>query len=40
MTFHFAYGSNMSRTLMGARCPGAVALGIATLSGWGFVINP
>jgi len=30
----------MSRTLMGARCPGAVALGIATLSGWGFVINP
>jgi len=30
----------MSRALMGARCPGAVALGIATLSGWRFVINP
>jgi hypothetical protein len=40
MTFHFAYGSNMSRALMGARCPGAKALGVATLSGWRFVINP
>jgi len=40
MTLHFAYGSNMSRALMGARCPGAVALGPATLSGWRFVINP
>jgi gamma-glutamyl AIG2-like cyclotransferase len=40
MTFHFAYGSNMSRALMGARCPGATALGVATLSGWRFVINP
>src|SRR5438046_10679236 len=40
MTFHFAYGSNMSRALLGARCPGAVALGVATLSGWRFVINP
>src|SRR5258705_10018424 len=40
MTFHFAYGSNMSRALMGARCPGAVVLGVATLSGWRFVINP
>jgi hypothetical protein len=37
---HFAYGSNMSRALMGARCPGAEALGIATLAGWRFVINP
>jgi gamma-glutamylcyclotransferase (GGCT)/AIG2-like uncharacterized protein YtfP len=36
---HFAYGSNMSRLLMAARCPGAQALGIATLSGWRFVIN-
>jgi hypothetical protein len=40
LTLHFAYGSNMSRALMGARCPGAVAFGIATLSGWRFVINP
>src|SRR5262249_6931161 len=40
VTLHFAYGSNMSRALMGARCPGAVALGVATLPGWRFVINP
>jgi hypothetical protein len=40
MALHFAYGSNMSRLLMGARCPGAEALGIATLAGWRFVINP
>lgn len=37
---HFAYGSNMSRALMRLRCPGAEALGIATLAGWRFVINP
>jgi gamma-glutamylcyclotransferase (GGCT)/AIG2-like uncharacterized protein YtfP len=40
MTLHFAYGSNMSRALMGARCRGAEAMGTATLSGWRFVINP
>jgi gamma-glutamylcyclotransferase (GGCT)/AIG2-like uncharacterized protein YtfP len=40
MTVHFAYGSNMSRLHMRARCPGAQALGRATLSGWQFVINP
>ena len=40
VTLHFAYGSNMSRALMGARCPGAVALGVASLAGWRFVINP
>src|SRR5262249_21675813 len=40
VTLHFAYGSNMSRALMGARCPGATALGVATLPGWRFVINP
>src|SRR5258705_2674579 len=40
MTLHFAYGSNMSRALMGARCRGAEAVGIAVLSGWRFVINP
>jgi AIG2-like family len=40
MALHFAYGSNMSRALMGARCPLAEAVGVATLSGWRFVINP
>ena len=40
MTLHFAYGSNMSRALMQARCPRAEAIGTATLSGWRFVINP
>ena len=40
MTLHFAYGSNMSRGLMEARCPGATVLGLATLTGWRFVINP
>jgi AIG2-like family len=39
VTLHFAYGSNMSRSLMGARCPGARALGTATLAGWRFVIG-
>jgi hypothetical protein len=40
VTLHFAYGSNMSRTLMSGRCPAAEALGTATLFGWRFVINP
>jgi gamma-glutamylcyclotransferase (GGCT)/AIG2-like uncharacterized protein YtfP len=40
MTLHFAYGSNMRRALMQARCPRAEAIGTATLSGWRFVINP
>ena len=40
MTLHFAYGSNMSRALMGARCRDAEAIGTATLSGWRFVVNP
>ena len=40
MTLHFAYGSNMSRALMASRCPGASAIGIATLAGWRFVVNP
>ena len=35
---HFAYGSNMSRALMAARCPGAAALSTATLRGWRFAI--
>jgi hypothetical protein len=40
VTLHFAYGSNMSRALMSGRCPGAEALGTATLFGWRFIINP
>jgi AIG2-like family len=40
MTLHFAYGSNMSRAQMTARCPGASALGTATLEHWRFVIGP
>jgi hypothetical protein len=40
LTLHFAYGSNMSRDLMRARCPGATALGVAILAGWRFIINP
>ena len=36
---HFAYGSNMSRPMMEARCPGALALGTAILDGWRFVIG-
>jgi hypothetical protein len=40
MTLHFAYGSNMSRPLMQARCPTARALGTATLAGWRFAITP
>lgn len=34
MTLYFAYGSNMSRTLMRVLCPGAEALGQARLEGW------
>jgi hypothetical protein len=40
VTLYFAYGSNMSRALMGGRCPGAAVLGVATLAGWRFVITP
>ena len=40
MTLHFAYGSNMSRPHMRARCPEANAIGTMTLSGWRFVIGP
>jgi AIG2-like family len=39
MTLHFAYGSNMSRAHMGARCPGASPLGTATLAHWRFIIG-
>jgi hypothetical protein len=40
VTLHFAYGSNMSRPLMQARCPAARPVGAATLPGWRFVITP
>ena len=39
MVLHFAYGSNMSRKLMHARCPLALALGVAQLANWRFVIT-
>jgi cation transport regulator ChaC len=39
MGLHFAYGSNMDRAGMAARCPGARAVGPATLEGWRFLIN-
>jgi len=47
MTLYFAYGSNMNRAAMGQRCPGARAVGPATLAshrffvgidGWGSVM--
>lgn len=39
MTIHFAYGSNMSRGHMAARCPGARPIGPAKLGGWRFIIT-
>jgi len=39
MTLHFAYGSNMHRAAMAARCPHAEPLGVATLVGWRFFIS-
>ena len=39
MTLHFAYGTNMSRALMGSRCPTARALGPAMLEGYRFIIT-
>jgi len=39
MALYFAYGSNMSRAGMRARCPHAQALGPAALAGWRFIIN-
>jgi hypothetical protein len=38
MTLYFAYGANMERGAMRVRCPGAVARGVARLSGWRYVI--
>ena len=39
MTLHFSYGANMDRAGMAKRCPGAVALGIAVLDDYRFVIT-
>jgi gamma-glutamylcyclotransferase (GGCT)/AIG2-like uncharacterized protein YtfP len=38
MTLYFAYGANMERAAMRARCPAAAALGPARLGGWRYVI--
>jgi len=36
---HFAYGSNMSRAVMGKHAPEAEPVGVATLADHGFVIT-
>jgi gamma-glutamylcyclotransferase (GGCT)/AIG2-like uncharacterized protein YtfP len=36
---HFAYGSNMHRAVMRRYAPGAVALGVARLDGYRFIIT-
>ena len=36
---YFAYGSNMSTAQMSKRCPNAIKIGVATLSGYEFMIN-
>jgi hypothetical protein len=38
MTLYFAYGANMERAAMHARCGEATALGPAVLRGWRYVI--
>jgi gamma-glutamylcyclotransferase (GGCT)/AIG2-like uncharacterized protein YtfP len=39
MLAYFAYGANMSRAGMAARCPTAEPVGVAALDGWTFVIT-
>lgn len=39
MTLYFAYGSNMNRADMRRRCPGARAIGPATLEGYRFFVG-
>jgi gamma-glutamylcyclotransferase (GGCT)/AIG2-like uncharacterized protein YtfP len=39
MTLYFAYGSNMNRAAMRRRCPGARAVGPATLAGYRFFVG-
>jgi gamma-glutamylcyclotransferase len=36
---YFAYGSNMSTAQMSKRCPNAIKIGVATLTGYKFMIN-
>jgi gamma-glutamylcyclotransferase len=36
---YFAYGSNMSTAQMSKRCPNAIKIGVATLTGYEFMIN-
>jgi hypothetical protein len=38
VTLHFAYGSNMSRTIMRRHAPGAEPVGVATLADYRFLI--
>ncbi len=39
MTLYFAYGSNMSKTGMRSRCPGAHATGTGVLEGYRFFVG-
>ena len=39
MTLYFAYGSNMSRTLMRRHCPAAKEIGTGQLAGFRFLIT-
>jgi len=39
MTLYFAYGSNMSRAPMRARCPSAREVGTATLAGYRLIVT-
>jgi AIG2-like family len=39
MMLHFAYGSNMSRAVMGRHAPGAEPIGIASLANHRFLIT-
>ena len=39
MLLYFAYGSNMAPRVMALRCPGARALGAASLPGWRFHVT-
>jgi hypothetical protein len=39
MTLYFAYGSNMQCAAMQRRCPGALAIGPASLAGYRFFVG-
>ncbi len=39
MTLYFAYGSNMCRAPMRARCPSAREVGVATLAGYRVIVT-